>query len=88
MTKQFSKTAKPRREPTVELVEWTAACQEYCDARLAGQLTEAHRAKARETWLAVKDRMEPSPFTLELMDELLGMEMMTHDPASAKERQH
>jgi hypothetical protein len=39
-------------------------------------------------WLAVKDRTEPSPFTLELMDELLGMEMMTHDPASAKERQH
>ena len=60
MTKRFSKTAKPRREP----------CQEYCDARLAGQVTEAHRAKARETWLAVKDRMEPSPFTLELMDEL------------------
>jgi hypothetical protein len=61
--------------------------QEYCDARLAGQVTEAHRAKGRETWLAVKDRMEPSPFSLELMDELLGMEMMTHDPASAKERQ-
>jgi hypothetical protein len=54
---------------------------------LAGQVTEAHRAKARETWLAIKDRMEPSPFTL-LMDELLGMEMMTHDPASTKERQH
>ena len=47
----------------------------------------SHRAKARETWLAVKDRTEPSPFTLELMDELLGIEMMTHDPASAKERQ-
>ena len=57
MTKRFSKTAKPRREPTLELVEWTAACQEYCDARLAGQLTEAHRAIARETWLAVKDRI-------------------------------
>jgi hypothetical protein len=54
---------------------------------LAGQVPEAHGAKARETWLAVKDRMEPSPFSLELMDELLGMEMMTHDPASAKERQ-
>ena len=35
MTKRFSKTAKPRREPTLELVEWTAACQEYCDAALA-----------------------------------------------------
>ncbi len=35
MTKRFSKTAKPRREPTLELVEWTAACQEYCDARFA-----------------------------------------------------
>jgi hypothetical protein len=55
---------------------------------LAGQVTEAHRAKARQTWLAVKDRMEPSAFTLELMDEFLGMEMMTNDPASAKERQH
>ena len=55
---------------------------------LAGQVPEAHGAKARETWLAVKDRMESSPFTLELMDELLGMEMMTHDPASTKERQH
>ena len=71
MTKRFSKTAKPHREPPAELVEWTAACQEYCDARLAGQVTEAHRAKARETWLAVKDRMEPSPFTLELMDEIM-----------------
>jgi hypothetical protein len=54
---------------------------------LAGQVTEAHRAKrarrgtpSRTVW--------PSPFTLELMDELLGMEMMTHDPASTKERQH
>jgi hypothetical protein len=34
MTKRFSKTAKPRREPAAELVEWTAACQEYCHARL------------------------------------------------------
>jgi hypothetical protein len=51
-------------------------------------VTEARRAKARETWLAIKDRMDPSPFTLELMDELLGIEMMTHDPASTKERQH
>ena len=42
-------TAKPRREPMAELVEWTAVYQEYCDARLAGQVTEAHRAKARET---------------------------------------
>jgi len=49
------------------------------DRRLSGVLrralgqsvTEAHRAKARETWLAVKDRMEPSPFTLELMDEIM-----------------
>jgi hypothetical protein len=32
--------------------------------------------------------MEPSPFTLELMDELLVTEMMTHDPASTKEREH
>ena len=48
MTKRFSKTAKPRREPPAELVEWTAAYQEYRDARLAGQMTEAHRAKARE----------------------------------------
>jgi hypothetical protein len=32
-----------------ELVEWTAVYQEYCDARLAGQVTEANRAKARET---------------------------------------
>jgi hypothetical protein len=55
---------------------------------LAGQVTEARLAKACETWLVVKDRMEPSPFTLELMDELLGMEMMTRDPVSAKERQH
>ena len=47
--KRLSKTAKPRREPTPERVEWTAARQEYCDARLAGQVTEAHRAKARET---------------------------------------
>ena len=38
MTKRFSKTARPRREPTLELVEWTGACQEYCDARLAGQV--------------------------------------------------
>jgi hypothetical protein len=28
MTKRFSKRAKPRREPTAELVDWTAACQE------------------------------------------------------------
>jgi hypothetical protein len=45
---------------------------------LAGQVTEAHRAKARETWLAVKDRMEPSPFTLELMDEVMRR---TREPA-------
>jgi hypothetical protein len=28
MTKRFSQTAKPHREPPAELVEWTAACQE------------------------------------------------------------
>ena len=87
MTKRFSKTAKPRREPRRNWSNGPPPVRSNCDARLAGQVTEAHRAKARETWLAIKDRMEPSPFTL-LMDELLGMEMMTHDPASTKERQH
>ena len=66
MTKRFSKTAKPRREPPAELVEWTAACQEYCDKRLAGPVTEAHRAKR-----ARRGSPSRTPFTLELMDEIM-----------------
>ena len=88
MTKRFSKTAKPRREPTAELVKWTASLSGVLRRALGRSGDRSPSGKARETWLAVKDRMEPSPFTLELMDELLGMEMMTHDPASTKERQH
>ena len=40
-----------RREPPAVLVEWQQACQAYVDAREAGQVTEAIRARTRETWL-------------------------------------
>jgi hypothetical protein len=61
---------KSRRGPPAELVEWQSTPQSYVDAREAGQVTEAHRVRARAAWAVVKDRMEPSPAALELMDEI------------------
>ena len=60
----------PEREPPAVLVEWQAAVQAYVDARSTNTVTEAHRARAREAWAAIKDRMEPSAFALELMEEI------------------
>ena len=49
----------------------TAACQAYVDAREGGLVTEAIRARTRETWLAIRATggLEPS---LEALVELHG----------------
>ena len=61
-----------RSMPPAVLVEWTQALQAYVDAREAGAVTEAHRARAREAWAAIRATggLEPSPDALALMDEI------------------
>ena len=62
-----------RSMPPTALVEWTQALQAYVDAREASLVTEAHRARARAAWSAIKATggLEPSPAALELMDEIM-----------------
>ena len=60
--------------PPVVLVEWQKATQAYVTAKETNQLTEEIRNRAREAWLAIKDKpgFEPSPFALELMAEIMS----------------
>jgi hypothetical protein len=63
----------PKEKPPAILVEWQAATQEYVDAKEANKSLEPARVRARKAWLAIKDDpgFEPSPFALELMEELM-----------------
>ena len=60
--------------PPAVLVEWQKATQAYVTAKETNQLTEEIRNRAREAWLAIKDKpgFEPSPFALELMAEIMS----------------
>jgi hypothetical protein len=54
-----------------EVDEWWVANAEYCMARDDGAVTEAHRKRVREAWLAIKDRVELSSAEQELIDEVM-----------------
>jgi hypothetical protein len=56
---------------TPEVSEWWEATTKYCMARDDGALTEAHRKRVREAWLAIKDRVELSGSEQELIDEVM-----------------
>jgi hypothetical protein len=64
---------KPKQDPPAEFVEWQAATQAYVDAREADRSLKLALARARKAWLMIKDKpgFEPSPFALELMEEIM-----------------
>jgi hypothetical protein len=57
-----------------EVDEWWVATAEYCMARDDGAVTEAHRKRVREAWLAIKDRVELSSSEQELIDEIVRVQ--------------
>jgi hypothetical protein len=63
----------PKERPPAVLVEWQAATQAYVDAKEANESLGPTLARARKAWLAIKDKpeFEPSPFALELMEEVM-----------------
>jgi hypothetical protein len=55
-----------RRAPGAD--EWWEAAATYCMARDDGALTEAHRKRVCEAWLAIKDQVELNCAEQELVD--------------------
>ena len=51
--------------------EWFEAVEGYTVTRDSGTVTEAHREKVRETWLAIRNRVELDSDQLALMDEVM-----------------
>jgi hypothetical protein len=65
----------PKKHPPAVLVEWQAAVQEYVDAKEANESIRPALARARKAWLAIRDEpgFEPSPFAIELMEEVMRL---------------
>jgi hypothetical protein len=55
-----------RRAPGTD--EWWEAAAVYCMARDEGALTEEHRKRVREAWLAIKNHVELNCAEQELVD--------------------
>jgi hypothetical protein len=56
---------------TPEVSEWWEAAAVYCMARDDDALTEAHRKRARQAWLAIKDQVELDCDQQALVDEVM-----------------
>lgn len=63
----------PKAHPPAILVEWQSATQAYVNAKEANESIRPALARARKAWVAIKDEpgFEPSPFALELMEEIM-----------------
>ena len=51
--------------------EWFEAAAKYCMARDDGAVTEAHRKRVREAWLAIRDQVELNCAEQALIDEVM-----------------
>jgi hypothetical protein len=54
-----------------EVSEWWQAAAEYCMARDDGTVSEAHRKRVREAWLAIRDQVELNCAEQALIDEVM-----------------